>query len=211
MSDPFAGLPRGHYGLILADPPWSFTTFSDKGLAKSPQAHYSCMGLDAIKALPVSELAASDCACIMWAISPMLPHALEVLSAWGFTFKSAGAWAKQSSTGEKWAFGTGFIYRGAAEHFILGTRGKPKPLSRSVRNLIVSPLRQHSRKPDQMRADAAALFAGPRLEMFAREGAAGWDSWGDQVGLFGGDQTLQDRLAGLTLAVSELQAALEAA
>lgn len=203
-SDPFVGLRRGHYGLILSDPPWNFATFSDKGLGKSPQSHYDCMSLDAIKALPVAELAAPDCALIMWAVSPMLPHALEVMQAWGFKFKSAGAWAKQSSTGASWAFGTGFIYRGAAEHFLVGTRGKPAVRSRSIRNLIVAPLREHSRKPEQMREDAAALFAGPRLEMFARERAPGWDAWGNQAPQL----SIRERLAELELELGNLAAAI---
>jgi N6-adenosine-specific RNA methylase IME4 len=116
----------------------------------------------------------------MWATAPMLPQAITTLTAWGFTFKSAGAWAKQSSTGAKWAFGTGYVYRSAAEFWIYGTRGKPRTLSRSIRNLIVAPVREHSRKPDQMRADIELLLPGPHCELFARESAPGWASWGNE-------------------------------
>jgi N6-adenosine-specific RNA methylase IME4 len=181
---PFGNLRPLHYGVILADPPWYFRNYSAKGEGKNPVAHYDCMDLDAIKALPVSHLAAPDCACIMWATAPMLPQAIETMAAWGFAFKSAGAWAKQSSTGEKWAFGIGYCYRSAAEFWLLGTLGKPRQRSRSIRNLIAAPVREHSRKPDQMRTDIEALFDGPYLELFARESAAGWDSWGNQVNKF---------------------------
>jgi N6-adenosine-specific RNA methylase IME4 len=181
---PFGDLMPGTYRLILADPPWRFATYSAKGLQKSPQAHYQCMPLADIKALPVADLAMDDAACVMWATAPMLPEAIETLATWGFKYKSAGAWAKQSSTGEKWAFGPGYCYRSAAEFWLLGTRGKPDQLVRNVRNLIVAPTREHSRKPDQMRADALRQFGGPAIELFARESGPSWDSWGNETAKF---------------------------
>lgn len=180
----FGELSPAHYGLILADPPWRFSNFSEKGEAKNPVAHYDCMSLEAIKALPVMDLAAPDCALVMWATAPMLPEALETMAAWGFTYKTGGSWAKQSSTGEKWAFGTGYIFRSATEPYLVGTRGKPAVLSRSIRNLIVAPVREHSRKPDEMHRHCEALFAGPRCELFARERRDGWDCWGNQTDKF---------------------------
>ena len=116
---PFGDLPMFHYGVILADPPWYFRNYSAKGEEKNPVAHYDCMDAASLAALPVNQLAAPDCAMLMWATAPMLPEAITLLKAWGFTFKSAGAWAKQSSTGEKWAFGTGYCFRSAAEFFLL--------------------------------------------------------------------------------------------
>lgn len=181
---PFATLPAGTFRTILADPPWQFRTYSANGLRKSPQRHYGCMDLDAIQALPVASLAAADCALVMWATSPMLPQALATLDAWGFTYKGTGAWAKRSTADRTWAFGTGYTMRSAAEFYILGTRGAPARVSRSVRNLVVAPVREHSRKPDELRRDIEALYAGPYLELFAREAAPGWTSWGNQVGRF---------------------------
>lgn len=184
---PFADLRMFGYGAILADPPWYFRNYSAAGEAKNPVAHYACMSTDDIAALPVSQLAAPDCALIMWATAPMLPAGIEVMRRWGFTFKSAGAWAKQSSTGEKWAFGAGYCFRSAAEFFLLGTIGKPKIKSRSIRNLIVAPVREHSRKPEQMHDDVERLFDGPYAELFARSTRPGWDGWGNEVGKL--DQT----------------------
>ncbi len=182
---PFGDLVPLKYGVVLADPPWAFKLYSDKGGGKSPQAHYDCMNGTDLASLPVKQLAAPDCALLMWATAPMLPDALTLMAQWGFRFKSAGAWAKQSSTRASWAFGTGYCFRSAAEFFLLGTRGKPKVRSRSVRNLIVAPVREHSRKPDQMHAMAEALYAGPYVELFARERRPGWDVWGNQVDRFG--------------------------
>lgn len=180
----FPNLQRNHYAVILADPAWTFRTYSDKGLKKSPQAHYRCMPLDQIKALPVADLAAPDSVCIMWGTAPMLPEAIETMKAWSFTYKTAGAWHKRSSTGNKDAFGPGYIFRSATEFYLVGTRGKPVQKSRSIRNLIVAPVREHSRKPDEMRRNIEALWDGPYLELFSREAAPGWDSWGDEAGRF---------------------------
>lgn len=180
----FDEIPPLHYGAILADPPWYFRNYSAKGEKKNPVAHYECVGTDSLAAMPVSHLAAPDCALFMWATAPMMPQAIDLMKAWGFTHKSTGAWAKQSSTGEAWAFGTGYCFRSAAEFYLLGTIGKPKVLSRSVRNLIVAPVREHSRKPVNLHDDVERLYAGPYLEMFAREERPGWDAFGNEVGRF---------------------------
>ena len=189
MLNPFPNLTPLHYGCILADPPWRFANYSAKGEAKNPVAHYGCMSATDLAALPVGHLAAPDCALIMWATAPLLPDAIELMRVWGFTFKSAGAWAKQSSTGQKWAFGTGYCFRSAAEFFLLGTIGKPKVRSRSVRNLIVAPVREHSRKPEDQYTMVEALFDGPYCELFSRTNRAGWDSWGAETGKFQGETT----------------------
>lgn len=183
---PFGNLRPRHYGAILADPPWRFTNFSAKGEAKNPVAHYDCMRFADIAALPVADLAAPDCALVMWATAPLLDKAIELLRLWGFTFKSAGSWAKQSTTGNAWAFGTGYVFRSASEFYVVGTRGRPRVQSRSVRNLIVAPVREHSRKPDAMHDDVERLYAGPYAELFARQRRPGWDVWGNQTDMFGG-------------------------
>jgi N6-adenosine-specific RNA methylase IME4 len=184
-SWPFAGLQMGHYGLILCDPPWRFHNYSEAGEAKNPVAHYDCMEMPDLLALPVGSLAARDCACAMWGIWPMLPEAVALLSAWGFTYKTGGHWHKLSARGKKQAFGPGYHYRGASEFWLIGTIGSPAILSHSIRNAIAAPVREHSRKPEQMHSDLEALYAGPRCELFAREPRAGWDIWGNETGKFG--------------------------
>lgn len=185
MSDwPFGDLRLFTYGAILADPPWRFELYSSKGEEKSPQAQYACMSTPEIAALPVNHLAAPDSALVMWGTFPMLPDLLALMKAWGFTFKTGGAWAKQSSTGAKWAFGTGYVLRSAAELFVIGTIGKPQQRSRSERNLIVAPIREHSRKPEAMHGMIERLYPGPYLELFARERRPGWDAWGNQTEKF---------------------------
>lgn len=182
----FAALrPAGGFGLIMADPPWSYEMYSDKGYRKSPEAHYATMDLSAIKALPVSVLAADDCLLWLWAVGPQLPQALAVAEAWGFTFKTAGWWAKTTKTGKQ-AFGTGYILRNAGEPFLIATRGAPK-CERCVRSTIIAELREHSRKPDQAFLAAERLLPHVRrIELFSRQERRGWAAWGDEAGKFGG-------------------------
>lgn len=187
-SWPFGNLKMGHYGLILADPPWRFHNYSAAGEAKNPVAHYDCMEMADLTALPVGALAAPDCSLAMWGIWSMLPEAMALLNSWGFSYKTGGAWGKQSKTGDKLAFGPGYHYRGASEFWLLGTIGSPAILSHSIRNFILAPVREHSRKPDQMHSDLEKLYAGPRCELFAREARAGWDVWGNQTDKFGGER-----------------------
>jgi N6-adenosine-specific RNA methylase IME4 len=93
-------------------------------------------------------------------------------------------WAKQSRAGEKWAFGTGHVLRSAAEFFLIGTFGRPPVLSHGERNLVVAPVREHSRKPDVLHDVMLRLYGGPGAELFAREAREGWEAWGNELGRF---------------------------
>jgi hypothetical protein len=85
----------GCYQVIYADPPWRFATYSDKGKGRSAEAHYDCLTIDEIKALPVARWAARDAVLLLWATDPLLRRALEVIEAWGFTYKTVGLyWVK---------------------------------------------------------------------------------------------------------------------
>lgn len=176
--------PPGGFDLIMADPPWRFTTRSAKGItAKGAGGHYGTMTLAEIKAMPVADLAARDCLLWLWATNPMLPDALDVLRAWGFTFKTAGHWAKRTRHG-KLAFGTGYILRCAGEPFLIGTRGQPRT-ARNVRSVIEGPVREHSRKPDEAFDAAVRLMpSARRLELFSRQTRPGWHGWGNEIGKF---------------------------
>jgi len=181
-SDVFSGVPRNHYGVLLSDPPWTFKVRSSKGLAKSAQAHYDCMTEEDICNLPVGSLAAKDAALFMWATWPTLPQAFKVIDAWGFTYKGlAWEWIKFNPATGKYAFGTGYGTRKNVEPCLLATRGAPTRLSASVRDIIMSPRREHSRKPPEQYDNIQALFKGPYLELFGRHRQPGWDAWGNQV------------------------------
>jgi N6-adenosine-specific RNA methylase IME4 len=181
-----------HYRVIYADPPWTFSTYSRKGKGRSPEAHYDCMPLEEIKALPVADWAAEDCVLLLWATDPLLEKAFEVIRAWGFTYKTVGFyWAKLNRSAPPLIFdrasfftGLGFWTRANPEPCLLATRGKPKRRSAEVRKLVVAPRREHSRKPDEIYGRIEALCEGPYLEMFARGSRPGWSAWGAETGLF---------------------------
>jgi N6-adenosine-specific RNA methylase IME4 len=183
-----------HYKVIYADPPWTFATYSRKGKGRSPEAYYDCMTLADIKALPIGEWAARDCVLFLWTTDPLLEKAFEVIRAWGFAYKTVGFyWAKLNKSApplvydEKSFFtGLGFWTRANPELCLLATRGKPRRRCADVKKLIVAPRREHSRKPDEAYDRIEALCEGPYLEMFARSTREGWDSWGLEAGLEGG-------------------------
>jgi N6-adenosine-specific RNA methylase IME4 len=140
----------GAYRLIYADPPWIFATFSEKGKGRSAEAHYGCMSLDEIAALPVAQWAAKDCLLLMWATDPLLPAALRVIEAWGFKYKTVGFyWAKLNKSAPRLVLserdfftGMGFWTRANVEQCLLATRGHPRRTGAGVRKLVIAPRRQ---------------------------------------------------------------------
>ena len=163
------------YSVILADPPWAFRAWSDKGKGRSAEQHYPTMRLEDIKALPVVDLAAEDCVLFLWATYPMLKQAMEVVDAWGFTCKTvAFTWIKQNKKAPSLFWGLGYWTRANAEVCLLATRGNPKRQSAAVHQVILSPVEQHSKKPDAVRERIVALMGDvPRVELFARQQAPG--------------------------------------
>jgi N6-adenosine-specific RNA methylase IME4 len=170
----------GRYGVIYADPPWRYDMKRGGGVA---ERHYPTMTADDICTLDVPALAASDCALFLWSTFPQLPAALRVIKAWGFRYKTAAfVWLKTNRKAGTWFFGMGFWTRSNAEVCLLATRGHPKRRHKGIHQFIISPVREHSRKPDEARGRIEALMGDvPRIELFARERAPGWDAWGNEV------------------------------
>ena len=150
------------------------------------------MSIDELCALPVESLAAKDCLLFLWATFPMLPEALRLIKAWGFSFKTvAFVWLKQNRKSPTWFYGLGRWTRGNAEICLLAKRGNPKCHSASVHQFIISPIEQHSKKPDEARNKILALMGNlPRVELFARQKTPGWDAWGNEIA---SDITLAER------------------
>lgn len=200
MTDPFANLPRGHYGAILADPPWAFnlwwggrTNETPAGVpSRATKPHYEVMRETELSALPVGELAAKDCVLVMWICWPVLEWSLRVMNAWGFEYKTcAFCWVKANASQVDMFrdditphMTLGYWTRSNSEVALLGTRGKPKRSAADVRQAIVEPRREHSRKPDGIHERIERLVAGPYLELFARQKRKGWDVWGNQTDKF---------------------------
>jgi N6-adenosine-specific RNA methylase IME4 len=176
------------YGVIYADPPWSFRNWSAKGTGRNAISHYDCLDPAALAALPVADLAADDCVLFLWATDPLLPRALDLIRAWDFEYKTVGFyWVKLNSAPKHDAdyfTGLGYWTRANPEQCLLATRGKPPRKAKNVRRLVAEKRREHSRKPDCVRERIEKLVDGPYLELFARETKPGWECWGDQIALF---------------------------
>jgi len=176
---------RNKYKVIYADPPWYFKSYSKKGEGRNATRHYSCLSLSDIILLPINSIAESDSTLIMWVTDPFLQKAFEVIEAWGFTYKTvAFTWVKQNKNNPNYFKGLGYWTRANPEMALLATKGKPKRINKDVNQLVVSPRREHSRKPDQMYEHIERLLEGPYIELFARNKRPGWDSWGNEVGKF---------------------------
>ena len=171
------------YNIIYADPPWSYRAWSSKEKGRSAESHYPTMSIEDIKALPVSQLAAKDCILFLWITFPLLQEAWSIMEAWGFTYKTvAFVWVKQCRKSENLFLGMGYWTRSNAEICLLATKGNPKRISKNVKQIIISHLEEHSKKPDAAR-DRIVDLAGdlPRIELFARQTTPGWDVWGNEV------------------------------
>jgi N6-adenosine-specific RNA methylase IME4 len=177
--------PNKKYKVIYADPPWYFKSFSSKGEGRNATRHYSCMNLQDIKNLPVTEISDDDCTLLMWVTDPFLQKSFEVIESWGFEYKTvAFTWVKTNRKSDGYFTGLGYWTRANPEMCLLATKGKPKRISSSVNQLLVSKRREHSRKPDEMYSKIENLLSGPYIELFARTQRQGWDSWGNQVDKF---------------------------
>lgn len=171
------------YGIIYADPPWRYRVFAKKGAGRTAESHYPTMAIEEIRSLPVGGLAAKDCALFLWVTFPLLREAFSVIEAWGFTYKTiAFVWVKLNKKTPSLFWGMGSWTRANAELCILATRGNPRRQSAKVHQVIVSPVEAHSKKPDITRNKILELLGDlPRVELFAREKADGWDAWGNEI------------------------------
>ena len=141
------------------------------------------MSIDDICRLPVAGIASNDCALFMWITFPTMKEAFRVIEAWGFQYKTvAFVWIKQNKKSPTLFWGLGFWTRANAELCLLATKGRPKRKSAAVHQIIMSPVEEHSKKPDVVRDRIVELLGDlPRIELFARQKPDGWDVWGNEV------------------------------
>ena len=141
------------------------------------------MSIDDICSLPVNKIADKDCVLFLWVTYPMLQEAMKLIAAWGFKYKTIGfQWVKQNRSGSGFFFGLGRWTRGNTECCLIAVKGKPKRVNNSVSQLIISPIQAHSEKPNEAREKIVQLMGEvPRIELFARQYADGWDCWGNEV------------------------------
>ena len=174
----------GKFGTILADPPWRFTNQTGKIAPENKKLkRYKTMNLDEIKSLPVNRVSSKRSHLYLWVPNALLKEGLEVMEAWGFTYKTNIIWNKVRKDGEPDGRGVGFYFRNTTEVILFGTKGsKVRTLKsgRSQVNIIKTKKREHSRKPDELYQIIEKCSWGPYLELFARGTKKKWTSWGNQ-------------------------------
>lgn len=191
----------GKFNIIYADPAWRFKNWSMKELAergekwarRNGRSPYDVMTTEDICALPVGELAARDSVLIIWATYPKLEDALQVIKAWGFTYKTvAFSWLKLNPSGQGFKMGLGYHTRGNVEPALLATRGDGlRRVDKGVMQVIIdedqgdcliAPVGEHSQKPAEARKRIERLYGDvPRVELFARQRTLGWQIWGNEA------------------------------
>jgi N6-adenosine-specific RNA methylase IME4 len=179
------GAATEKFDVILADPPWSYYSWDENTgpNGRTAAKHYSVMSVEEIAALPVDDLVADNCALFLWAVWPDIFRARDVIRAWGFTYRTiAWVWAKLNPSSVGFHYGLGYYTRANTEPCLLAVRGSMPPAVKDVQALIVSPVREHSRKPDEQYGKIERLYPNTRrIELFARYERPGWYVWGNEV------------------------------
>jgi len=171
-------------GTVLADPPWQFSNRTGKVAPEHKRlSRYPTLTLDNIKEIPVSAACSEQAHLYLWVPNALLQEGLDVLQAWGFTYKTNIVWHKIRKDGGPDGRGVGFYFRNTTELVLFGIRGRLRTLDPGRRqvNIIRTQKREHSRKPDELYDIIEDCSPGPFLELFARgRHSEKWNVWGNQ-------------------------------
>lgn len=185
VADNFAGFAADRkFATILADPPWQFSNRTGKMAPEHKRLNrYKTLPLADICEMPVADVAERNAHLYLWVPNALLPEGLQVMTAWGFTYKTNIVWHKVRKDGGPDGRGVGFYFRNTTELLLFGIRGNLRtlPPGRSQVNILRTMKREHSRKPDEQ-YDLIERCSPPRyLELFGRGGRADWTVFGDQA------------------------------
>lgn len=183
-AEDFQNAITDRYGTILADPPWQFLNRTGKMAPEHKRlARYATLTLEEIKTIPVASAAEDKSHLYLWVPNALLAEGLDVMRAWGFTYKSNLVWHKIRKDGGSDGRGVGFYFRNVTELILFGVRGSLRTLAPGRRqvNYLCSQKREHSRKPDELYPIIEQCSPGPYLELFARIKHPGWHQWGNEV------------------------------
>lgn len=187
LSEAISIRPNRGFRIIYADPPWQFKNWSEDGEDRNANQHYDCMSIEDIYDMKIEAIASENSLLFLWVTDPLLQEGIETMRRWGFEYKTVGfVWHKTRESGAEF-MGCGYYTRANPEMCLIGRRGKPGyPKDRSIRQYQAYNIREHSRKPDEIRDLITKMYDGPRIELFARQKSEGWESWGNQTEKFTG-------------------------
>lgn len=172
------------FGTILIDPPWRFANRTGKMAPEHRRLHrYATMSFQEIAAIPVGKIAAGRSHLYLWCPNALVAEALDIMKAWGFTYKTNIVWYKVRKDGGPDGRGVGFYFRNVTELVLFGVKGSIRTLAPGRRqvNVIVARKQEHSKKPDQLYDIVEQCSPGPYCELFGRCRVRGWTQWGDQL------------------------------
>jgi len=173
------------FSVICADPPWPWKTWGGASgkIRSAPDNHYGTSAVEDVMKLPVSQLAAANCALFMWCTGPHITIGshIKVIEAWGFKPCTFGFdWVKTNADGSLYT-GMGYFTRSNSEVCLIATKGSPLRLATDVHQIVMAPVGEHSAKPEEARRRIERLFPGPYLELYGRKSAPGWTVWGNEI------------------------------
>lgn len=190
MPDVYPDLPDQQFDIVYADPPWHYNgkmqfdksstlkhngDFKKNVFISSAAFKYPTLKTSEMMSLAVPSIAADDSLLFMWSTNPHLSQAIELGQAWGFEYKTvAFVWDKMIHNPGQYTLSN-------CELCLLFKRGRiPKPRgARNIQQLVRSPRRVHSMKPDEVRKNIDLMFpAQSKIELFARSEHDGWSNWG---------------------------------
>ncbi|HJJ04785.1 MAG TPA: MT-A70 family methyltransferase [Clostridiaceae bacterium] len=171
------------YNIIYADPPWKYKVWNENG--RTAGRHYPTMAIEDIIKMKdtIQRISDENCILFLWVTFPCLLDGLRLIKEWGFTYKTCGFnWVKRNKKSNSWFFGMGYWTRANSELCLIATKGNIKRISKSVFQIVDTHIEEHSKKPDEVRKRIVELVGDlPRIELFARQTAEGWDSWGNEL------------------------------
>jgi len=171
---------EGKFEVLSFDPPWPYEGETKKITSYDPNARrvanpYPEMSIEQIKAIDVPAL--DDSVMFLWTTHKFLPDAFDILKEWGFDYKATLVWNKEK-------IGMGHWFRMQCEFCLVGIKGKPYWDNTTYRDILNSPRREHSRKPDEFYSMVTEITEGRRLEYFSREKREGWSVFGNDIDKF---------------------------
>ena len=181
--------------IISCDPPWDFTDqLKHSSTKRGAKSNYNTMSIEDIKNLDIPSICEKDCILALWCPSSLLSEGLDVMKAWGFSFKQTVIWVKTKKNPEKQeitnykdlekilGFGMGRVFRNTHEIVLIGTKGKvgKKILNKSLRTVFFHPSTKHSQKPEIFQDMLEKLMDGNKIEIFARRDRENWICLGNE-------------------------------
>ncbi len=161
----------GKYQVIYADPPWSY---NNSGFDQSAASQYPTMTIEEIKLLPVNSICQNDSVLFLWATSPLLPEALEVIKEWGFQYKASMIWVKNKAPTIGWWVNT------KHELLLIASKDINHPIKK-FDSVFYADVKQHSQKPEYVYEMIEEMYHGSKIELFARNKRDKWTVWGNEI------------------------------